>query len=86
LYSSLNQIEFLPYDVIIQLVSSIPGFLVAKPLITGTFDKVFNFDINFNSTIPEILGLEEFILKTNIAEGIVIRFLRCLIKNVHIFN
>ncbi len=89
LYSSLNQIEFLPYDVIIQLVSSIPGFLVAKPLITGTFDKVSNFDINFNSTIPEILGLEEFILKTNIAEGIVIRpwinqilanSSRCLIK------
>lgn len=70
--NSNDEIEFLSYEYIIQLVNQ-TELLVAKPLIIGTLDKVSNFDINFNSTIPELLGLKPFLPKKNLAEGIVIR-------------
>ena len=67
-----GEVEFLSYELIIKLVNQ-TELLVAKPLVIGTFDKVSNYDINFNSTIPEILGLRSFLPKKNLAEGIVIR-------------
>lgn len=59
-----------------------------KPLFKGSFEECLKFDINFNSTIPKILGFDE--IENNICEGIVIKpvepsFLACgariIIKN-----
>lgn len=46
---------------------------VIKPLAKGTFNKVSNFDINFNSTIPKMWGYTMTELANNLAEGIVVR-------------
>ncbi len=83
-----NTIKFVSYEKVIELVEK-TELIVAKPLIIDTFDRVSNYNINFNSTIPEQLGLEPMLPNSNIAEGIVIRPLenhilsnstRCLIK------
>ena len=64
-------------------------FFYAKPLFIGSFQNAQKFNIEFNSKIPNYLGLKELPHNTNIAEGIVIRpnenyFIeenkRCLIK------
>jgi len=44
-------------------------FFYAKPLFMGTLDQCKSYDIKFNSTIPERLGLP--LLEKNICEGIV---------------
>jgi len=47
------------------------GFFYAKPLVQGSLEDCFNFDIKADSTIPSILGLPS--LHKNQMEGVVIK-------------
>lgn len=61
---------YINYDEIISLCDSC-GLTIVKPLARGTFKKLVNYDIKFNSTIPKMWGYTT--LANNLAEGIVIR-------------
>lgn len=51
------------------------GIIYAEPLFsTFNIDEAINFNLNFNSTIPQKLNLEP--LENNLVEGIVIRSLK----------
>jgi len=58
------------YDVAMNLFEKC-GLFYAKPLLTGTIQECFEFDIKINSTIPKLLNLPP--LEKNIMEGIVIK-------------
>ena len=83
-------IEYMVFDVVInnQFMNYIEmidilkktNFFYAKPLLIESYEKVMKYNINFNSTIPEQLGLD--ILPNNTAEGIVIK----PIKNIYVMN
>ena len=88
IYDENNKPVFISYNEMMNCVKQ-TELLYAKPLIIDTFDKVMQYNINFDSTIPQQLGLVQMIPKTNLAEGIVIRPMdnymlpnnnRCLIK------
>jgi Rnl2 family RNA ligase len=59
-----------PYNEIVKIVIEV-GLKVTMPLVTGKLEKIMNYDINFDSTIPKYLGYPH--IEHNTAEGIVIR-------------
>ena len=87
-----NEINFMEYHKMEECIKQTELFY-SKPLMIGTFEKVQQYNIDCNSTIPEQLGQLPLPKCTNIAEGIVIKPLnahfikdkdgnniRCLIK------
>jgi RNA-editing ligase len=69
--------KILPYDDMAELCDQIPGFLYAKPIVRGTLDQCLAFDIeNFITPLPALLGLGNFPLEGNYAEGIVVRHVK----------
>jgi hypothetical protein len=57
---------------VLDIPKLLKGVIQAVPVYTrGTFDEVFGVDIEIDSTIPELLGLDR--LEKNIIEGMVIR-------------
>jgi len=74
-------IDFYPFDIMVEghgfvtydvLVSACTGrFVFAQPLLRGTFRECFNYDVEFISTLPGLLGLPS--IDNNIAEGIVLK-------------
>jgi Rnl2 family RNA ligase len=66
--NSANQ--YLDYDIALQVLSEV-GMMCAEPLLIGKFDQAFNYQIEFESTIPQILQLPK--LLNNQAEGVVIK-------------
>jgi RNA-editing ligase len=66
--------KVLPYDDMVELCEQIPGLLYAKALVRGTLDQCLAFDIeNFITPLPALLGLGNFPLEGNYAEGVVVR-------------
>lgn len=67
----------LGYDEFIELCSKIPNLLYAKALVRGTLDDCLAFDVeNFITPLPALLGLGNYPLEGNLAEGTVIRHAR----------
>ena len=67
-----SQIRFLDYFNMEDIIKKTELFY-AKALMVGTFEAVQNYNIEFDSKIPEMLGLKPLPKGTNIAEGIVIK-------------
>lgn len=67
--------EYLDYDVAMKIFADHDVFY-CKPLYSGAMNVALNWDLNFQSTIPKILGQVELPAGTNIAEGIVVKPLK----------
>jgi Rnl2 family RNA ligase len=65
-----EEAKWMNYDLAIELFEKI-GFFYSKPLLVGTLQECLNYDITFNSTIPQLLGLPT--LQKNQCEGIVVK-------------
>ncbi len=65
-----SQIEFFYYDEACRLFETC-GFFFARPLLVGSLAQCLEFDLNFQSTIPRLLGYPD--APGNFAEGVVIR-------------
>lgn len=63
--------QYLDYDITLQVLHDV-GMMRAEPLLIGKFEQVFNYKIEFESTIPQILKLPA-LDKANKAEGVVIK-------------
>ena len=94
IYYSPN-IEYMVFDVMVEGrgflgfvemndVVKKAGLFVCEPLKIGTYNQLLNYNIVFDSTIPEQLGWGALPRGTNLAEGIVIKPYstndRCLVK------
>lgn len=56
------------------ICSKIPGLLYARPIVRGTLDQCLAFDVeNFITPLPALLGLGNYPLEGNFAEGIVVK-------------
>jgi len=67
----------LPYDEFVDIASKVPGLLFGKPIVRGTLDRCLAFDVeNFITPLPALLGLGNYALEGNLAEGLVIRHAR----------
>lgn len=67
----------LGYDDFVALCSKVPNLLYAKALVRGTLDECLAFDVeNFHTPLPALLGLGNYPLEGNLAEGVVIRHVR----------
>lgn len=67
----------LPYDDFVEVCAKVPGLLYAKALVRGNLDACLAFDVeNFVTPLPALLGLGNYPLEGNLAEGIVIRHVR----------
>lgn len=67
----------LNFDDFTELCSKIPSLLYARPLVRGTLDQCLAFDVeNFMTPLPALLGLGNYPLEGNLAEGVVIRHVR----------
>lgn len=65
------------YDDFVDMCSKVPGLLYAKPIVRGTLDDCLAFDVeNFITPLPALLGLGNYPLEGNLAEGVVIRHVR----------
>jgi len=74
-------VDFYPFDILLEghgfiqydeMKDCCSGkFLFADELLRGTFQECMNFDVDFMSTIPTLLGLP--LIENNIAEGIVLK-------------
>ncbi|EPY36153.1 RNA-editing ligase, partial [Angomonas deanei] len=65
------------YDDFVEICSHVPGLLYAKALVRGTLDDCLAFDVeNFMTPLPALLGLGNYPLEHNLAEGPVIRHVR----------
>ncbi|EPY28838.1 RNA-editing ligase [Angomonas deanei] len=65
------------YDDFVEICSHVPGLLYAKALVRGTLDDCLAFDVeNFMTPLPALLGLGNYPLEHNLAEGLVIRHVR----------
>lgn len=76
--SGLEQdIRLLSFDDFTEVCAQVPGLLFAKPLVRGTLDECLAFDVeNFVTPLPALLGLGNYPLEGNLAEGVVIRHVR----------
>mgnify|MGYP005638183549 CR=1 FL=1 len=63
---------YIDYDEIIRLCNKY-GLDVVQPLARGTFNKLSKFNINFDSTIPQLWGQSKTYMSNNLTEGVVIR-------------
>ncbi|KEG10221.1 mitochondrial RNA editing ligase 1 [Trypanosoma grayi] len=67
----------LGYDEFVEFCSKVPNLLYAKALVRGTLDECLAFDVeNFFTPLPALLGLGNYPLEGNLAEGVVIRHVR----------
>ncbi|KAG5512554.1 hypothetical protein GH5_08523 [Leishmania sp. Ghana 2012 LV757] len=74
---SEKDMVLLPFDDFTEVCSQVPGLLYAKPLVRGTLDECLAFDVeNFITPLPALLGLGNYPLEGNLAEGVVIRHVR----------
>lgn len=64
----------LTFDEATELFQKIPGLLYARAIVRGPMSKVAAFDVeNFVTTIPPLVGMGNYPLKGNWAEGLVVK-------------
>jgi RNA-editing ligase len=62
------------FDTMTSVCEKIPNLLYSKPVVRGKLDSILAFDVeNFQTTIPAQLGLGDYPLVNNWAEGLVVR-------------
>jgi len=67
----------LGFDDFTEMCGKVPNLLYAKPLVRGTLDECLAFDVeNFITPLPALLGLGNYPLDGNLAEGVVIRHVK----------
>jgi Rnl2 family RNA ligase len=66
----INDKEFLP-PLVRNIIYKGAGMLCAEPLFVGTFDEAMALTNEFQTTIPDVLGLPS--MENNLAEGLVIK-------------
>lgn len=72
-----EDVVLLPFDDFTEVCAQVPNLLYAKPLVRGTLDECLAFDVeNFITPLPALLGLGNYPLEGNLAEGVVIRHVR----------
>lgn len=76
-----QDLQLLPYDDFREICEAIkqehPEFIYARPLIRGTLDECLTFDVEqFETPLPAELGLGDFKLKNNLAEGVIIKHVK----------
>mgnify|MGYP001572094999 CR=1 FL=1 len=72
-----TDLRSLPYDDMVAILDRIPNLLYGRPIVRGTLDHCLAFDVeNFTTPLPGLLGLGNFPLEGNIAEGLVLRHIR----------
>ncbi|KAG5512315.1 hypothetical protein JKF63_07840 [Porcisia hertigi] len=72
-----EDVVLLPFDEFTEVCSQVQNLLYAKPLVRGTLDECLAFDVeNFTTPLPALLGLGNYPLEGNLAEGVVIRHVR----------
>lgn len=65
------------YDQALAIFEKISGLLYARAIIRGPLSKVAAFDVeNFVTTIPPLVGMGDYPLKGNWAEGLVVKHCR----------
>ena len=69
--------RIVPYDLMCEFAKHVPGLLYAKALVRGTLDQCLAFDVeNFQTPLPALLGLGNYPLENNFAEGIIVRHVK----------
>lgn len=69
--------RLLTYDEALSIFEAIPDLLHAKAIIRGPMSKVAAFDVeHFETTIPPLVGMGNYPLKGNWAEGLVVKHCR----------
>ncbi|MEL7244668.1 MAG: RNA ligase family protein [Cyanobacteria bacterium J06573_2] len=63
--------KYLDYSISLDLLEK-AGIMAAKPLFIGKYEEAASYNIEFESTIPTILGLPQ-LKQTNKAEGVLIK-------------
>lgn len=72
-----EDLVMLDFDEFSEVAAKIPNLLYAKPLVRGTIDECLAFDVeNFYTPLPALLGLGNYPLEGNLAEGVVIRHVK----------
>lgn len=67
----------LDFDEFSEVAAKIPNLLYSKPIVRGTLDTCLAFDVeNFCTPLPALLGLGNYPLEGNLAEGVVIRHVK----------
>ena len=67
----------LSYDEACSVFEKVPNLLYGKALARGPLKKVLEFDVeNFETPLPALLGLGNYPLEGNYAEGIVVRHVK----------
>ncbi|ORC88907.1 putative REL2 [Trypanosoma theileri] len=62
------------FDEATEIFQKVPGLLYARAIIRGPMSKVAAFDVeNFVTTIPPLVGMGNYPLKGNWAEGLVVK-------------
>ncbi|ESS63930.1 REL2 [Trypanosoma cruzi Dm28c] len=75
-YKETNEAEYvtLTFDEATELFKRVPGLLYARAIIRGPMSKVAAFDVeHFVTTIPPLVGMGNYPLKGNWAEGLVVK-------------
>lgn len=67
---AIGKWKYINYDVCMNIFKTL-GFWYAKPLTSGMFNDIVNYDPTFQTTIPDMFGLPR--IDNNIAEGVVIK-------------
>ncbi|GET85414.1 mitochondrial RNA editing ligase 1 [Leishmania tarentolae] len=72
-----EDVVLLPFDDFTEVCAQVPNLLYARSLVRGTLDECLAFDVeNFVTPLPALLGLGNYPLEGNLAEGVVIRHVR----------
>lgn len=77
LSADTEEYRTLTFDEATAIFEAIPGLLYARPIIRGKLSKVAAFNVEtFTTTIPALVGMGDYPLKGNWAEGIVVKHSR----------
>lgn len=72
-----EDLVMLDFDEFSDVAGKVPNLLYAKPIVRGNLDDCLAFDVeNFHTPLPGLLGLGNYPLDGNLAEGVVIRHVK----------
>lgn len=73
-YTVGDEENLVGYDDACEIFAQVPNLIYGKPIVRGTFDECLAFDVeNFVTPLPGLLGLGNYPLEGNWAEGVCIR-------------
>ena len=76
-YWSKGQEKIVTYDEMVWFARQMPGQIYAKALVRGSLEECLAFDVeNFQTPLPALLGLGNYPLENNLAEGVIVRHVK----------